>query len=824
MQCRDTGPPDAKIILVGEAPGREEEMLGKPFVGAAGRLLKGLLANCDIDFNECFVTNIMSTRPPDNNFGKFYDDSNRKIPSFSLCQGWEALKNKIILHKPNLIIALGAEPLRALTGYHSIKAWRGVIIPTSYGKVLATYHPASVLRQYSQKPVVEIDLSRAQKEAKYREVRTPKYTLTLSPTYEQTLDYLASIKDVTAFDIETFPSANHTVRCIGFARSATDAICIPIVKVNQNVCGPVVKSKTIINLPSLSGGVNKSDTPSSYWTAEQETEIWNRIAKIFVDESIKKIGQNYIGYDIPELERQFGMKFKNLYMDTMHAFHVCYMELPKSLNFLTTVFTTAPNYWSNRDPAVDKDEWEYNAMDCAVCFEVYQKLETEMDSLNVKDLYFNHVHPLSIALTRAQNRGILIDVKKRKEVESDYLKQIKVKQKELDGRVGYPVNVKSFPVMSKLLYTDLKFPTMYSKKGTVTTDEEAIKTLLKKYPGQPMLELINGIRSLRTIISTFLRSKLSDEHLMHTSYNPSGTDTGRISSSKTIRGTGGNLQNIPKHTKAGEIVRRLFIPRDKKVFVRGDFSQAEARVVGCLLKNCGDSTLYELFKASGEGIGKFDIHRWHAANNIFKCSEDEVTYEQRFIAKTAIHSGNYGAGPKVLIKQALKFDASINISYQEAKEALINHRRAFGLEAWWRSVERELARSRTLTNCFGRKRIFFGRLDQATYRQAYAFVPQSTATGDLTNYMFTQLDKHLPSDSFPLLQVHDEVVVECPAIRLAVDKVVVLMRKFADFPLQICQNQEPLTIPFEIEVGFTWKDCIPFDQFKEEGYQGCHES
>ena len=81
MRCRDIGPPDAKIVLIGEAPGEEEERAGIPFVGPAGSMLKQMLSHSGINYNQCYVTNVMDVRPPGNRFKYFYDG---KIPSREL--------------------------------------------------------------------------------------------------------------------------------------------------------------------------------------------------------------------------------------------------------------------------------------------------------------------------------------------------------------------------------------------------------------------------------------------------------------------------------------------------------------------------------------------------------------------------------------------------------------------------------------------------------------------------------------------------------------------------------------------------------------------
>jgi len=267
------------------------------------------------------------------------------------------------------------------------------------------------------------------------------------------------------------------------------------------------------------------------------------------------------------------------------------------------------------------------------------------------------------------------------------------------------------------------------------------------------------------------------------------------------------------------------------IFIVGDLSQAEARVVAECLKRVGYPELHNLYKDPN-----FDVHTWAAAP-IFNCSEDEVTKYQRDVGKLSNHSGNYGAGPRVLVDKALKQGLK-GIDYRFSKHILEKrHEQLPGLKKWWKEVEKQLNQTRTLTTCFGRRRIFFGRLDEATFRDAYSYEPQSTV-GDVCNTIFRKLwrtfnalndsgDNVTKSRSLedilglsassssisiprtfkpiPLIQVHDEVVVRCPNIPELVDYTINEFKKAANIELHICKD-EPLIIPIDLKIGKNWKD------------------
>ena len=118
------GPEKARMMLIGEAPGETEERDGRPFVGAAGMLLERLLADVGIVRAECWVDNVMQVRPPKNKFDVFYQDKGRKEPTPELVAGWERLRNTIREVGPDVIVCLGAEALRAVTGLSGIEVHR----------------------------------------------------------------------------------------------------------------------------------------------------------------------------------------------------------------------------------------------------------------------------------------------------------------------------------------------------------------------------------------------------------------------------------------------------------------------------------------------------------------------------------------------------------------------------------------------------------------------------------------------------------------------------------------------------------------------------
>ena len=371
-------------------------------------------------------------------------------------------------------------------------------------------------------------------------------------------------------------------------------------------------------------------------------------------------------------------------------------------------------------------------------------------------------------------------------------------QNKVNIKAGYELNINSPKQMKVFLYEEMHFPIQLGKTGKETTDANAIKNLFKKYPQEKILQTLLEYREKAKLVSTYLKARTDSDGIFRTSYNASGTDTGRISSSKTFNKTGGNLQNIPQS------LRTLFIARSQCSFIKGDLSQAETRVVSELLRSVGDTTLAKKYQNP-----LFDIHKW-AAGDIYDISEAKVTKEQRDVGKLSNHSGNYRAGPRVLVHEAVKRGIP-GITYEFSKRILNSRCKQIpGLRKYWRGIEKELNATRVLTTCFGRKRIFFGRLESETYRRGYAYKPQSTIA-DLMNKIFYLCDEVLDDDCRAVLHVHDEIVINVPNHKVEI--VAILLQKIAQIPLWIFDT--PIFIPIEISIGENWKEMISLEDWRK---------
>jgi uracil-DNA glycosylase family 4 len=794
----DTGPHDADILIVTDSPTKKDVIAERLFSDGEGRILKQMLSHSGIDFNSCYITSVLKHYPPNGDFSYMYD---KGMPTPELDTACKALRAKIQSVYPKKIIVLGNEALQAVCNKKSIKDYRGTWLSYKNIPVMPVYHPNYIMKVYGDHVIAEMDLAKAAN----RKPKDPP-PIILRPSVYQVQQWIENSKkynDIVAFDIET---VQDNVRCISFAtrNPSMSAIVIPFITFAGSNDVSIKNGKI-----NLSTGGSSCDA-GSYWSISQEVTILDILHDYF-NSDVRFIGQNSINFDEPFIRKHFGIGIKNHVFDTMLAWHHLYSELPKSLNFLCSVFTDYPNYWADKDSSIDNQEWIYNAMDSIVTYESYHGIKEELMSTKLpcaryrtlNDSFNEHVMPLAVALQAAQHRGVVIDIEARAELDKSCKARAEEAQKGIDAIAGTHINCNSPKQVKTLLYDTLRYPEQLSKdsKGVTkaSSDETAILSLQQMFPEEPLFKYMLDYRRSSKLSSTFLSVKTDENNRMHTAYNVAGTKTYRISSSQNLMGEGMNLQNIPVGRKEGsENLRHLFKAGEGNSLIKSDLSQAETLVVARILCRYGDRTLYENYKNEA-----FDIHTW-MASKIYNKPEELIEKNERHLGKTANHSGNYCSGPGVIKNTALKF--GIDISWDTSKIILEKRHSALpGLRVWWQDVERKLVSGRTLYTCMGRRRIFFNRLsDQSTIRDAVSFEPQSIV-GDVCNEIFRKMySLREEYKGLPILQVHDEVVSEVPDDY--VDTYVEILKEIGKIPLKLNDDLEDLIIPLEIKVGKNWRD------------------
>ncbi len=332
--CKPSGPTNAKIVAVGEAPGETEEKDGVPFVGKSGQELTRMMADAGLLRSQIRLTNVFQSRPPGNAIEDFCcrkaylpSDYPSNLPPMTHKGGFlkaEHLWNLVRLRReieevqPNLILALGATALWAVCRLNGINAYRGAVMNSTIlpgTKVIATFHPASVLRKWEQRVPVLADLMKAKVESEFPEIRRIDREIWLDPTIEDLHEFAYKYMDespLLSFDIETKPSQHH-IKCISFSPTPYQSIIVPF--------------------------VDEKKKGYHYWDDEfTESLAWAWVKRNLESLRTQKCGQNGL-YDIQYLYREAGIKVMNYTMDPMLHHHALFPEMPKDLGFLGSIYT-----------------------------------------------------------------------------------------------------------------------------------------------------------------------------------------------------------------------------------------------------------------------------------------------------------------------------------------------------------------------------------------------------------------------------------------------------------------------------------------------------
>ena len=306
-----------------------------------------------------------------------------------------------------------------------------------------------------------------------------------------------------------------------------------------------------------------------------------------------------------------------------------------------------------------------------------------------------------------------------------------------------------------------------------------------------LLDKILELRHIETLLSNFINVDIEDERI-YTSY--SLVETGRLSSHEDELGRGSHLQNVPGSNVSTEEekqfhvnVRKIFVADEGKVLIEADKKQGEVMIVAWL---ANELRMKEVFKSGG------DIHRKNAGY-IFRKSEDSVTSNERYLAKRMVHASNYGMGSNTMA-------AYCGMSKNEAQVAQKRYFEAFpNILSWQSKVREEVKKTRVLTNPFGRRRVFFDRMGKDLFKEAYAFVPQSTLVDDVNRSMIQIF--YIAEPNLQILHHgHDSLLFQI--WKSKVEWAVEVIKKNLELPF-ICGG-EVLKIPVEIKVGENWGEML----------------
>lgn len=338
-----------KICIVGEAWGAEEEAQRVPFVGASGWHLNQMLEEAGIHRADCFLTNVFNLRPPGgNDVENLCSDKSEGLVKLGPLKPGKYIRSQYAPEivrlfaeleetRANIIILLGNTAAWAVLGSTGISRIRGTVTLDNRGwKVLPTFHPATILRDWSLRPVTVLDLAKAKRESEFPEIRRPERTIYIEPTLEDLEWYFEKElrhASIISFDIET---SGEQITCIGFAPGPRSAIVVPFRDIRRRDPGGCL---------------------GCYWsTHEAEVVAWRFVRRV-LSLPQPKLAQNGL-YDINFLWTRYGIPVVNYEDDTMLLHHALQPESLKGLGFLGSVYTNESSWklMNRRDPTVKREK------------------------------------------------------------------------------------------------------------------------------------------------------------------------------------------------------------------------------------------------------------------------------------------------------------------------------------------------------------------------------------------------------------------------------------------------------------------------------------
>lgn len=375
-------------------------------------------------------------------------------------------------------------------------------------------------------------------------------------------------------------------------------------------------------------------------------------------------------------------------------------------------------------------------------------LESELSKNGMLPLYREIELPLCDVLYRMENRGIAIDRAQLEQFGRMLAERIADCEALIYSFSGEKFNINSPKQLGELLFEKLGLSPAKKTKTGYATNADVLEKLKNQHPIIPAIMDYRMLTKLKSTYADGLMKEIREDGRIHTTFQNLVTATGRLSSTEP------NLQNIPVRTDLGAEIRKMFVPKEGHVLVDADYSQIELRVLAHI---AGDKAMQEAF-CSGA-----DIHTATAAQ-VFGVEKDQVTPLQRRHAKAVNFGIVYGISEFSLAED-------IGVSRYEARAYIDNYLNTYhGVRSYMKNVVSEAREIGYTETMFGRKR-YIPELKSSNFnvRQGAERIALNTpiqgTAADLIKLAMIRVENAL-NTAYPeaqlLLQVHDELIVECP--------------------------------------------------------------
>lgn len=806
IQLSGHGNTNAPAILVADGGTESDVAKGYALTGDQEAKLKFYCHSNHIGYDELWRTALIKERinARDTKTAKLQFSDEYK----------EIILNEVRSIGANVIVPLGELSFNFFSGLDNIRKFRGSVlsprsdisIPAS--RIIPTLGPNPyIYEDPKQDFITRIDFGKVKSNLDIYGPIPEVGLCWVAKTAEQFREFKErhyANASYLVFDIETFANIP---TCISFCFDGNESCCVPLLD------------------RSLSKDVS--------------VLLFMEVAKLLAS-PIPKVNQN-IKFDWKNLER-VGFYVNNVQGDTVLAASCLYAEFPKNLGFLTSIYTDMPYFkdeGKEYDPSIHNRErlYLYCAKDSLSTHKIYSQQQPELAEQGVDGVYKNLITLLPIYKEMEQT-GILIDDTQRKILLAKYTSLFDIYCEKLRRLTGEEINPLSSVRVAKLVYDELQFRVIQGIKrnkerkdgsaGNYKADEDSLELLMWKSDspvgnGKIILRTIIDCRKIHKVIE-ILVLPLHPDGRFRCEFNLAGTETGRTSAGETtdyhlkfVNGKvkminlGHSLQTIGKHgfevdgQTYGKDIRSIFVPSPGYSFVECDLSQAEARVDAVLA--C-DFDILPVFD------GPIGIHRL-TGSWVYGCDPKEIKKNDLVLgvdryheAKTVRHAGERNMKEErlmMMIRQEISHCTKILKVFHDNQP---NIRGIFHKE-----IREKIKADRVLIAPNGRRRDFFGRIDDHTVNEGISFLPQAIVTDYLKDGI--RASKNMFGDFVrPLAEAHDGFFTE-----VKIGREMEYGRAFKanveqEINFETCSLSRDfrLKIPCEIATGRDW---LHMDEVKE---------
>ncbi len=734
-------------MIIGDGATDADMLTGLALSGDTERKLSGFCSANNLHYREFWHTLLIKER-----VNLKHPEENIKL----LTQDYkDILIGEINAIKPNVLVPISELAFSYLTGLNGIRKFRGSVLPTAGN--LQLYRPnVRVIPVLGPNPylyedeklnfISRLDFSKVARNINCSDPITESGVIWIARTansFREFIDRHYAKSSLLIFDIETFANLP---TCISFCFDGKESVCVPLIDWNIPMDQRIMMLQLVLKL------------------------LASPIAK----------GNQNVKFDWRKLHR-LGWTVTNITCDTMLAQACNYCEFPKNLGFLTSLYTDMP-YFKEEGKSFDPTKpgrdklYLYNAKDSLATHQIATTQAAELKELGTEAVYKQLITILPIYMEMEEN-GILIDDTRRRALLNKYENLFSIYTKKLQKLCGNEINPLSSVAVGKLVYEELGYKSISGvkkkKSGDPSADEESLELLLWKGESndsnaRSILRTIIDCRKLHKVIEILVLPTYPDGR-HRCEFNLAGAETGRTTAGETtdyfmvlkdgkvkLINLGHSFQTFGKHgftvdgSEYGKDLRSMFVPSRGYSFVECDLSQAEARVDAVL---ANDIEILQVFD------GPVGIHRL-TGSWVYDCepseikkglwlSPDGVGEDRYHTAKTVRHAGERNMTENrllMMIHRPFKDCTKILKRFHDKQPNIRN--------VFHRGVREQIQQNRSLVAPNGRRRDFYGRIDEHSINEGISFLPQAI----VTDYLKASLPKTIAEARNyvrPLSEAHD---------------------------------------------------------------------